>query len=82
MAVDAPWPFWMGVVAGILLTASAMIVILGGLSGKRMPTVVKRTLATVLLVVSVGVYVVWLVWAIWEPHDSGQAGDTTFVGRR
>ena len=33
VAPVAPWPFWMGVVAAILLVASAAIVILGGLSG-------------------------------------------------
>ncbi|HEU0183176.1 MAG TPA: hypothetical protein VFR16_13375 [Agromyces mariniharenae] len=76
----APWPFWMGVVGAGLLVVSAGIVILGGMSGRRMPTVVKRVLATILLVASVVAYAVWLGWAIWGSHDIGQSGDSTFVG--
>lgn len=80
LAAVAPWPFWMDVVAAVLLMVSAAIVILGGMSGRRMPTVVKRVLATILLVASVVAYAVWLGWAIWGSHNSGQSGDTTFVG--
>ena len=80
LAAVAPWPFWMDVVAAILLVVSAAIVILGGMSGRRMPTVVKRVLATILLIASVAAYGLWLWFAIGGREDGGQTGDATFVG--